>query len=247
MRGIKFAAVVLLASALPLSAFAQSTSSSNVSSLLAQLSALEQEIQSVSGGATAAPASAPTVNASASGTSCLDLTRTLSVGSSGADVVQLQNFLAQQGFFGVSATGYFGTVTQSGVALWQEKNGVVSGGSASTTGLGVVGPRTRAAMAAACGGPTTTSVSSTQCLPVAAPQAECSTGWKPVTDANGCAIYYQCIIALPTAPTSTPSSSSGSTGATTSCPVVQQPECIGQVEPFETNSNGCVVSYQCVL
>ena len=35
-------------------------------------------------------------------------------------------------------------MTQNAVAQWQEKNNVVSGGDAGSTGLGVVGPRTRA-------------------------------------------------------------------------------------------------------
>jgi plastocyanin len=49
-------------------------------------------------------------------------------------------------------TGYYGALTQAAVGRWQAKNGIVSSGSPSTTGFGNVGPKTAAAMAAACGG-----------------------------------------------------------------------------------------------
>ena len=43
---------------------------------------------------------------------------------------------------------------QAAVKQWQREHGVVSAGNPWTTGYGAVGPRTRAAMAAACGATT---------------------------------------------------------------------------------------------
>lgn len=87
------------------------------------------------------------------GGQCLaGLARNLSVGSEGADVSRLQEFLARdpsvypQGL----VTGYYGSLTLAAVQRWQAKHGIVSSGTPQTTGYGVVGPRTRAAMAG-CG------------------------------------------------------------------------------------------------
>jgi peptidoglycan hydrolase-like protein with peptidoglycan-binding domain len=85
--------------------------------------------------------------------SCPQITRNLSVGSRGADVIQLQQYQTSQGVlaFG-NDTGNFGRLTEAAVQQWQSSHGVVSLGSAATTGYGAVGPRTRAALAAACSG-----------------------------------------------------------------------------------------------
>jgi hypothetical protein len=76
--------------------------------------------------------------------SCLNLTYDLYAGETDAQtdgqVSQLQSFL------GVSPTGYFGPLTLSAVQNWQASRGIVSSGSADTTGYGFVGPRTIAAM-----------------------------------------------------------------------------------------------------
>lgn len=247
MRALRPVAAFALALSLPLAALAQtSDSNSQLSALFAQLSQLEQQITSLSGASAPAPASS---SASAPGSYsgvCPDLTENLSLGSSGSDVANLQAFLAGQGLFDASITGYFGTITQTAVGQWQESHGVVSGGDAASTGLGVVGPRTRAAIDAMCGAGTPEQPAS--CLPVQPPTAECSTGWQPVADAAGCTEYYQCSIPLPAA-----SAASATTGAAATssspetCPVVVQPQCSGQVAPFETDSNGCVISYECVL
>jgi peptidoglycan hydrolase-like protein with peptidoglycan-binding domain len=97
---------------------------------------------------------------------CIALTHTMSRGStdatSGGDVSKLQ------AFFGITPTGYFGAQTQSLVQNWQAAHGVVSSGSAATTGFGVVGAKTRAAMA--CSGITSTTPSPTPTQsPVPAP------------------------------------------------------------------------------
>lgn len=78
--------------------------------------------------------------------------RNLSVGSHGTDVVELQTFLIAQGDLSSGLnTGYFGRLTEAAVKSWQAKNGVVSSGTAATTGYGAVGPRTRAKIASVCG------------------------------------------------------------------------------------------------
>jgi peptidoglycan hydrolase-like protein with peptidoglycan-binding domain len=62
--------------------------------------------------------------------------RYLSEGSSGADVLQLQEFLHSEGYLSVSPTGYFGSLTAGAVAQFQNANGI--------SPLGKVGPVTLA-------------------------------------------------------------------------------------------------------
>ena len=251
MRFARLVSAALVLSFLPLTAFAQSTDASSLSALLSEIAALEQQLSSASGSAsTSASVSTAAVSAQpgTSGGSCPVLQRTLSLGSGGSDVTALQGFLVAGGFLHATATGYFGTLTQAAVSQWQEQNGVVSGGDATSTGLGVVGPKTRAAMANACGTgqSATQSSAKAQCLSVSPPQTDCPTNWQPVLDAAGCAMYYQCSISLP-GTTGAASSSPASPSAPAACPVLQKPVCSGAVTPFQTNANGCILSYQCVI
>ncbi len=83
--------------------------------------------------------------------SCLSLERTLHAGIEGEDVARLQQFLMKGGFLAEgNATGYFGSLTKAAVQKWQSQAGIVSSGDSLTTGFGVVGPKTRAAMIASC-------------------------------------------------------------------------------------------------
>jgi peptidoglycan hydrolase-like protein with peptidoglycan-binding domain len=72
--------------------------------------------------------------------------RTLDFGQTNADVTSLQQFLAAspdvypQGLI----TGYFGVLTRSAVMNFQAKYGIVSSGTAASTGYGRVGPSTLA-------------------------------------------------------------------------------------------------------
>ena len=75
-----------------------------------QINALLAQIGSLQGG---------------SSTSCYSFTRDLTVGSQGADVTALQNYLAAKGYFNVAATGYFGSITAQAAAAWQSANGVM--------------------------------------------------------------------------------------------------------------------------
>ncbi len=79
--------------------------------------------------------------------SCPNFTRTLGRGMKGNDVTVLQQFLiAQKLLASDSATGYFGSLTEKSLQEWQKKNGIVSEGTAQTTGYGAAGPKTRALM-----------------------------------------------------------------------------------------------------
>jgi peptidoglycan hydrolase-like protein with peptidoglycan-binding domain len=185
---------IIAACALPFAAFAQTDS--DASALLVQLEALQQQLQSLSS-ASSVTSSIPASGPSVSSTSvCPVLSRTLSLGVSGSDVANLQSYLAGQGLFSAGVTAYFGTVTQGAVQQWQEAHGVVAGGSPDSTGWGVVGPHTRAAIAQSCGGQTSPS-RPLSCAAASPPTVECSAGWQPVNDAYGCTTSYTCSIPLP--------------------------------------------------
>lgn len=77
---------------------------------------------------------------------CVLLNRNLSLGARGSDVTRLQNFLRMTNDFSVDSTEYYGQLTVQAVKNWQTHNGIVSSGTAETTGYGAVGPRTREAM-----------------------------------------------------------------------------------------------------
>ncbi len=89
-------------------------------------------------------------SAAASSGSCPVLTRSLSQGASGFDVSTLQTFLAKDPSIYPEAqvTAYFGPATERAVGRWQLQKGVVA--SSADTGYGSAGPRTRAALLAAC-------------------------------------------------------------------------------------------------
>jgi peptidoglycan hydrolase-like protein with peptidoglycan-binding domain len=76
------------------------------------------------------------------------ITRTLSKGMSGPDVLTIQQFLISQALLSAdSATGYFGALTEAAVKKFQMHSKIVSSGTPSTTGYGAVGPKTRAVIA----------------------------------------------------------------------------------------------------
>jgi hypothetical protein len=69
---------------------------------------------------------------------CINLTVNLAVGSSGPDVVALQNWLISQGFAVTGDKGYFGAGTKAAVMAFQAAKGIPESG--------FVGPLTRAAI-----------------------------------------------------------------------------------------------------
>lgn len=113
--------------------------------LLAQIAALQAQIggygnTNVNTGAVRDASSCPLIG------------RTLRQGISGDDVLRLQQFLARDSSVYPQAvtSGYYGTLTEKAVQRWQVKYNIVSSGSPSSTGYGVVGPRTAAAIALLC-------------------------------------------------------------------------------------------------
>jgi peptidoglycan hydrolase-like protein with peptidoglycan-binding domain len=80
---------------------------------------------------------------------CPAFSHSLYMGISGSDVTALQEYLNVQGYLSVSATGYFGPLTQAAVARWQAQGGVVALGG---VGSGTFGPLSRAYFARSCGG-----------------------------------------------------------------------------------------------
>ena len=104
--------------------------------------------------------------------SCPLIGRSLRRGVSGDDVKRLQQFLARDPSIYPEAivSGYYGALTEKAVQRWQTKYNIVSSGTPDSTGYGVVGPRTAAAIALLC---TTGSYGG---IPGPAPVAEVSVG-----------------------------------------------------------------------
>ncbi|MEY2640678.1 MAG: trimeric autotransporter adhesin [Candidatus Parcubacteria bacterium] len=79
--------------------------------------------------------------------SCGSFTRDLTLGSTGADVVALQDYLVAKGFLTIPAgvsKGYFGALTQSSLAKYQAAMAI-------SPAAGYFGPMTRAKVSADCG------------------------------------------------------------------------------------------------
>ncbi len=90
-----------------------------------------------------APATKPAVGA----VSAAPQNRALSRGMSGADVKWYQTRLATLGYLQPeSTTGFFGALTEAAVKTFQKEHGVVSSGTAQSTGFGLIGAKTRLAM-----------------------------------------------------------------------------------------------------
>ena len=79
---------------------------------------------------------------------CLSITHTLTIGSQGKDVTELQTYLAKDSSLYPEGlvTGYYGSLTAHAVEHFQAAHGIVSSGTSATTGYGAVGPRTREAL-----------------------------------------------------------------------------------------------------
>lgn len=124
--------VAMVAVAMVLSAFAATASAQTTEELQAMINDLLAQIAQLEGSGVA----------SAGG--CVSIAQPLTMGSTGADVTALQNFLIGAGeSIPAGATGYFGTQTQGALASWQAKNGVAPA-------VGYYGPITKAAIDAAC-------------------------------------------------------------------------------------------------
>jgi hypothetical protein len=173
--------------------------------------------------------------------SCVAIGQTLRQGSRGSDVASLQNFLISKGFLVPgSATGYFGAQTRAAVQQFQALQGIASSGSEDTNGFGLVGSRTRAAMALGCGSSSTaTNDSSTtvvpltglpQCPKVTVPACPGGNLISLGTDQNHCVLGYMC-----------------RTTSNALCPAVATPSCPnnGTAMPTGYDSGGCATGYTC--
>lgn len=233
----KYALTALLVLGLPFATQAITADElrQQVSALLSQLTQLQQQIVQLQTNPTltatsttiysTTQASVPTtVPTTVTSVVCPVFNFTLSRGSRGEAVTALQRFLVSQGYLSTdSITGYYGPLTESSVQRLQAQQGIVSSGSAESTGWGVVGKQTSASIARLCTGstsqPTQVTPSTTSCSPLFPPNTACSSGWQAVADTRGCVASYQCVIELPPA---TP---------TLTCPsgyVVSGTQCVSQ-------------------
>lgn len=129
-----------------------------IAGLLAQVQVLQTQLAVIEGGTAPGPiagsAASPGASPSAVAATCIALTGTLQRGSTGEEVVALQEFLARDPSVYPESivSGYYGTLTERAVQRWQALNGVVTAGTPETTGYGVVGPKTRQALRSRCAG-----------------------------------------------------------------------------------------------
>lgn len=130
---------------------APSATSSAVSTLQAQVQMLLNQLNVLKSQQGTAGASSGS-NVVLDSSSCPQIGRALKRGVSGTDVTRLQQFLARDKtiYPEGTVTGYYGALTERAVQRWQAKYNVVSSGTPDSTGYGVVGPRTAAAIALLC-------------------------------------------------------------------------------------------------
>lgn len=126
--------------------------------------------------------------APASSIFCPTLTTTLAFGArdatTGGQVSALQHFLSD--FYDLNPadyiTGYFGRLTRTNVQRFQCEKMSICSGNESTTGYGLVGARTRAAIAQNCGTQTTTTNTSP---PPPPSNPTCTLSFNPSTITTG--------------------------------------------------------------
>lgn len=117
--------------------------------------------------------------------------RSLKNGDDGFDVLALQEFLRDTAGYDGILGGHFGDVTESAVKRFQVQEKIVSSGTPSTTGFGVVGPRTQARIKLFCTGekniqPATASEVSYVPPPTATPVVPAYCPTAPVLPATLC-------------------------------------------------------------
>ena len=170
-----------------------------IAALLTQIAALQQQLEAQGGGSTT-----PGTNSA-----CPRLTQNLRYGSQGDEVMELQQFLYEEGLLEESAmVGFYGANTQRAVQNWQRTHNVITSGTPDTTGYGAVGPRTRAAIRAACAAGTTTPNPNPGTCPTYA-AVSCPAGQKiqeQPLNAQGCRPQAQCVQDVTVTFTGTPTS-----------------------------------------
>ncbi len=228
-------------------------------SLLMQITALEAAATTSATASMPVQSSAPAAStpSAQSRIICPSFARTLLRGSSGTDVANLQGFLAQNPIIYPegSVTAYFGMLTQDAVQRWQSAYHIVSSGTPATTGYGVVGPRTAAAMTASCAdqssGVPAASAQQPLCPIASEPATACAGTWSPITNTTGCTIAWQCAVPLPGAAASVTSSGAATAGAATAaatgCQAYTLPMCTnGTIQWLGMSSTNCNLGYQCI-
>jgi len=129
------------------SADRQSDILQEIAEIFTQIQQLQAQLDAISRGS-GTGATNPTNTTPTTTSNCPLIRRSLGLGSSGSDVTNLQQYLAQDPNIypeGI-VSGYFGTLTEKALQRWQAAHGIVSSGSPETTGYGAVGPRTRNAL-----------------------------------------------------------------------------------------------------
>ncbi|MBI3114448.1 MAG: peptidoglycan-binding protein [Candidatus Harrisonbacteria bacterium] len=121
----------------------------SIADLLAQIAALQVQLQALQSGSTAA---APSYS----------YTRNLTVGSRGDDVKALQGLLNVKGYLAVEPTGYFGSLTKAALAKYQAANGI-------SPAAGYFGPITRASVSAMAAAPAAPGAPGAPAAPVVVP------------------------------------------------------------------------------
>lgn len=144
-----FSSLTIAALLIPAAASAATAQeiAAQIEALLKQVSALQTQIN-----AGPTPAGGQTVVPGAGTLQCASIGRALKRGSSGADVTQLQQFLALDPavYPEAQVTGFYGALTEAAVKKFQCKHGIICTGTPDSTGYGNVGPRTMAAIATQC-------------------------------------------------------------------------------------------------
>lgn len=130
------------------SALTQAELTAQINDLLAKIQLLQQQIGTQTQGTvtTQVPTTIPAAG------SCPRIGRVLKIGSTGADVTRLQQFLAADPSIYPEAniSGYYGALTEAAVKRFQCKNKIVCDGDANSTGYGVTGPRTASILSLQC-------------------------------------------------------------------------------------------------
>lgn len=115
-----------------------------ITALLAQVVALQQQLGSSSSGRSSTLSSCPRL--------VFNFYLGAADNTTDGQVSQLQRILAADAEVYPEAriTGYYGPLTEQAVRRFQKKHGIVSSGSPQTTGYGVVGPATRIKLLQRC-------------------------------------------------------------------------------------------------
>lgn len=158
--GLVFATALWFAgSSLTPLASAAGLTSSQVQSILALLQSFGADQATINNVNAALTGQAVTATGGSTGsTSCYTFTKDLTLGSKGASVTALQQFLNGKGYLTASATGYFGPLTKAALAKFQAANSI-------SPASGYFGPITMKAVNAACTTTTTTTTSTVTVAP----------------------------------------------------------------------------------